>query len=385
MPADGRAYNLGPQRFKGGFRAMPICRLSRVKPFAANAWSDACKLLLCLLGSISLIPASAAAQIDFDLFRSLEPSIFKIEAANGDGSVSIGTAVVVGRGVVATNCHVTRRASAITLVRGGDRHAVESEYTDIEHDLCLLYAPQAEEAPPVAIGGHQPRSGEQVFSIGFSLGVAPRISEGEINAVYEYEGARVIETTAAFGSGASGGGLFNADGQLVGLITFMAMGREIRHFCLPARWVSEALGRFVGQPIAPLSGTSFWQRPVNGQPYFLRAVTFETQGNWLAMADVSHQWVAAETDNPSSWFSLAKAYSELHERGRSIEAYRHAVAIEADFSSAWFGLGTAYADACRQAEFAQVQSQLIALDKRLAADLAGHQVYCPTGNDQSAQ
>jgi tetratricopeptide (TPR) repeat protein len=359
------------------------CAKSRVKSFAADAWRDVSKLAFCLIGSILLIPLSAAAQIDFDLFRSLEPSIFKIEATNGDGSVSIGTAVVLGRGVVATNCHVTRRASAITLVRGGYRHAVESEYTDIEHDLCLLYAPQVEEAPPVAIGSLQPRSGQSVFSIGFSLGAAPRISEGEINAVYEYEGSRVIETTAAFGSGASGGGLFNTDGQLVGLVTFMAMGREIRHFCLPARWVSEALGRFVGQPVAPLSGISFWQRPVSGQPYFLRAITFESQRNWLAMADVSHQWVAAENDNPSSWFSLAKAYSELHERGHSIEAYRHALAIEADFASAWFGLGTAYAESCRQEEFAQVESQLVALDKQLAADLAAHQVYCPTGSDQS--
>jgi serine protease Do len=383
--AAGLAHRFGTQRPKGGYRAMPIRQLSCLLPSSATAWRAAGQLLLWLIVSTSLISASAAAQIDFDLFRSLEPSIFKVETANGDGSVSIGTAVVVGRGVVATNCHVTRRAQAITLVRGGDRHAVESEYTDIEHDLCLLYAPRVEDAPPVSIDGRQPRSGQPVFSIGFSLGIAPRISEGEINAVYEYEGGRVIETTAAFGSGASGGGLFDTDGQLVGLITFMAMGREIRHFCLPVRWVSEALGHFVGQPVAPLSGMSFWQRPVSGQPYFLRAVTFESQRNWPAMADVSHQWVAAETDNPSSWFSLAKAYGELHESDHSIDAYRHAVAIETDFASAWFGLGFAYAEACRQEESAQVQSQLVALDQQLAAELAAHQVYCPAGSSQSGQ
>jgi hypothetical protein len=335
-----------------------------------------------LLWLATLVPLAANAQVDFHLFQVLEPSLFKVEAANGDGSVSIGTAVAVGRGVVATNCHVTQRARSIALVRGGERQTVESEYSDIDHDLCLLYAPQAESAPVVAIGEQPPRAGQAVFSVGFFLGVAPRVSIGEINAVYEYEGSRVIETTAAFGSGASGGGLFDADGHLVGIVTFMTMGPEMRHFCLPARWVSEALARFVGRPVAPLSGNSFWQRPAVEQPYFLRVVSLETRGNWTEMAELSRQWAQREADNPSSWYALGKAYGQLHESGSSIDAYRTAVRVEADFAPAWLALGTAYADSCRQAEVAQVHTRLASLDRQLAEDLAMHRVYCP---DETAE
>ncbi len=322
---------------------------------------------------------AALGDADMDLFRKLTASVLKVEAQNGDGSVSLGTGVVVGPGMVVTNCHVTRSARTIELVKGALRRVVESQQSDVEHDLCLLYSPQVEDDPAVSIVPDRPRVGQSVYAVGFILGIAPRLNAGEISAVYEYDDGKVIETDAAFTSGASGGGLFDPDGRLLGIVTFRSRGGDAHHFCLPASWVTQALERFDGRPVAPITGTPFWQRPRDAQPYFLRAATLEAERNWTELAAVARQWSFAESGNPSSWFALGKAHAQLQQRPQSIDAYEAAVAIEADFAEAWYGLGLAYADSGKPEHAERVRLVLLRLDPRLAQKLAQHIGACREG------
>jgi len=317
--------------------------------------------------------AAVWADTDMELFRKLTASVLKVEAQNDDGSVSLGTGVVVASGIVVTNCHVTRGAHAIELVRGAARHEVESQQSDVEHDLCLLYSSQVQDEPVVAIPMDRPRVGQPVYAVGFVLGIAPRLNAGEISALYDYDDGKVIETDAAFSSGASGGGLFDPDGHLVGIVTFRSRGADAHHFCLPGRWVTEALNRpSDSRPVAPITGTPFWQRPREVQPYFLRAATLDAERNWSELAAVARQWSFAESGNASSWFVLGKAYARMNERPQAIEAYKTAVAVDADFAEAWYGLGLAYADSGEPAELERVRNVLDRLDPRLARQLTHH-------------
>ncbi len=327
--------------------------------------------------------ALAAAPADIAMFVRLVPNLVRVEADNRDGSVSIGSGVIVGPGLVATNCHVTRDAVDITLIRGGERHGVDSESSDVGRDLCLLHSPTTVGDRPIAIAAAAPRAGQAVFAVGFALGNAPRLAPGEISSVYEYDGGRVVETTAAFAAGASGGGLFNADGELVGIIAFHSRGRESRYFCLPARWVSEAIDRFAGRPVEPLSGFAFWQLPTDEQPFFLRAATFEAEGDWAAVVDVAQRWTDSEASNASSWFALGNAYAHLNRKAQSIDAFREAVALEGDFASAWYSLGVAYAESCMPAEEQGAERRLRSLDPRLAEALASRGADCsPNGAER---
>jgi len=332
-----------------------------------------------VLGALLCAWSMAAPADDMDLFRKLTASVLKVEAQNGDGSVSLGTGVVVGPGMVVTNCHVTRSARTIEVVKGAQRRVVESQQSNVEHDLCLLHSPQVQDDPVVAIRHDRPRVGQPVYAVGFVLGIAPRLNAGEINAVYDYDDGRIIETDAAFTSGASGGGLFDPDGRLVGIVTFRSRGGDAHHFCLPVRWVTQELERFDGRPVAPMTGTPFWQRPREAQPYFLRAATLEAERNWTELAAVARQWSFAESGNPTSWFILGNAYARLQERPHAIEAYESAVAIEADFAEAWYGLGVAYADSGKPAEVERVRLVLLRLDPRLAQKLAQHTGACREG------
>jgi serine protease Do len=337
---------------------------------AMNSLSTLTAALALLLAAIA---APCAADTDNAVLMRLTPRVLKVEATNNDGSVSIGSGVVVGRGLVATNCHVTRRASSIVLVKGGARSDVRSQFSDIEHDLCLLSSPELE-SEPVAVAPDRAQTGQTVFAVGYVGGIAARVSSGQIDALFDYDGGKVIQTDAWFTSGASGGGLFDEQGRLLGIISFMSRGREARHYCLPASWVAWAAAHFDGQPVTPLNGLPFWQQPADRQPYFLRAETLEAAENWTGLADLAREWCFAESGNPSPWFALATAYAQLHRKDESIAAYETAVAMDADFARAWYGLGVAYAEDCHSMAVAHVRAILAGLDSHLADELERREI-----------
>jgi serine protease Do len=329
-----------------------------------------------LAAALCLCSGASAAALDIDLFRKLTNSILKVEALNTDGSVSLGTGVVVGHGMVVTNCHVTQRADAIELVKGALRRSVELQSSDIEHDLCLLYSSHVRDDPAVEMEQDKPKVGQAVIAVGFIYGIAPRLGEGEISALYDYDNGKVIRTSASFTSGASGGGLFDQTGRLVGIVAFRARGGESQQFCLPVGWVEDALKRFEGRPVAPLPGSPFWQRAREDQPYFLQAATLEAEQNWPELAAVARQWSFTEANNASSWFVLGEAYDHLHQEPQSIDAYKAALAIDSDFAQGWYRLGLAYAGNGDMAEAERVRGILQGIDRRLASELSRHTGDC---------
>ena len=127
--------------------------------------------------------------------------------------------------------------------------------------------------PPVGIGP-SPQRGEAVVAIGFTGGINIRMYAGEVLALHAYDGNEVIQSSTAFDSGASGGGLFTADGRLVGLITFRSRIGAPRYFSAPAQWIKTALEQQAFKPIAPnFSGRAFWEHAGAELPEFLQADT----------------------------------------------------------------------------------------------------------------
>ncbi len=312
----------------------------------------------------------AMGDFDYLLYRRLTMNMFKVEAVNPDGSVSLGTGVAVAPGMVATNCHVTRRAVAVELVQGALRRSVKSQQSDVEHDLCLLHAPAAEDVAPVPLSRERLRTGEPVMAVGFTGGIGARLNGGEVVALYEYDGAEVIQTTTHFNSGASGGGLFDTSGRLVGLLTFRARGGNGNNFSIPVAWIIRNLDKVEGRPIQALTGTPFWQRGTEEHPFFLRAATLEAQGDWNGLVATAREWSFAEANNASSWLALGRAHYHMNQNDEAIRACHHAVTLDPDLADAWYNLGLAYLGNGDTNEAENVYHRLQALNPGLAGKLS---------------
>lgn len=130
-------------------------------------------------------------------------------------------------GHIVTNAHVLAGASRIRVRLADDREFDARFVGADEHaDLAVLKAP-VKNLHPADIGdSRRVRAGEAVVAIGNPLGFEHSVSVGVVSAnrtgPLRVDGGMLgdmIQTDAAINQGNSGGGLFTADGKLVGINT----------------------------------------------------------------------------------------------------------------------------------------------------------------------
>ena len=276
---------------------------------------------LCTLAAV-LLATPAVGAPDAAATIALAASVLRVEAPRPGGGYALGSAVTVGRETVVTNCHVTRDARVVNIVRGGVRWTASAQASDLDHDLCLLRVPGLQ-SPAVEVGrAADLHLGQPVTALGYTGGLGLQNSAGEVVELHRYDGSRVIQSSNWFSSGASGGGLFDDQGQLVGVLTFRLRGGEAHYFAAPAEWVRQLVdaaehGRY--RDVMPLSSepAPYWQTAM--QPRFLRAAQLQQSDRWSELAAMAAEWSRADPDDSEPWFLLGSALQRL---GRTPEARR---------------------------------------------------------------
>lgn len=140
----------------------------------------------------------------------------------GPGERPAGSGVIVhSDGYVLTAHHVIAGARRIFVVTSGEFRAPAVVVSmDAEHDLALLKAETVglSEAPL----GHAGlvRLDQEVVAVGFPFGLREvSVTRGRIAAVRTKGVQRVFQVDAAVNPGNSGGPLFTAQGELIGILT----------------------------------------------------------------------------------------------------------------------------------------------------------------------
>jgi hypothetical protein len=113
------------------------------------------------------------------------------------------------------------------------------------------------------------KPGKPLYFYGYPRALGMSMSAGEVKRLHPFGGSRIIETSAFFTLGGSGGGLFDAQGRLVGLATFLAPGHQGAYYAIPAEWIAAVKVRS-SEPVQTLTGLSFWEEPMK-LPAFLKA------------------------------------------------------------------------------------------------------------------
>ena len=249
------------------------------------AWAAILGALLALLAARAT-PAESPSPATF---VPLSGSVVRVEVERAHGGLSLGTAVTIAPSVVVTNCHVTRDATAARIAGSGMLWEVSAQVADAQHDVCFLRVP-AWHGKPVVLGATDSlRLGQQVVALGFTGGAGIALTSGRVLALHSLDATYVVESDTAFTSGASGGGLFDTTGELVGLLTFRLRGSSGTFYSLPVKWIRDDMpSENQWTELAPRPGErAFWQAETAALPYFLQAPPLDADGQWGALLELS--------------------------------------------------------------------------------------------------
>ena len=321
----------------------------------------------------SLAAWATGAPLDRAAFVKLGGSVLKIEVVRQQGGYSLGSGVLVAPGRVVTNCHVTRDATSIRVLKYGGRYEVESQAADAEHDLCVLAAPGLEDDVIDLGRAGSLRVGQAVTAVGYTGGIGIQNSEGDVVGLHRLDGSPVIQSTNWFSSGASGGGLFDEDLKLVGILTFRMRGGEAHYFSAPVEWIEPLLSAEARyEPVGPLPATvlPFWQRAPEAQPEFLQAASLAQARRWSDLQDMARRWSEVSNRNPQPWLALGIAAEAQQRSSEAVVSFERAVEIDPSFATGWLRLGLLYARLGMRERAQKIQAILAPLSPGFAAQLA---------------
>jgi serine protease Do len=133
--------------------------------------------------------------------------------------------IISADGEIVTNHHVIDGADKV-MVKLSDGRSLEAKVvgSDPLTDIALLRVEAAEDLPAIAFGNSEVmRPGDEVFAVGNPFGLGGTVTSGIVSATSRNINSGpfddFIQTDAAINRGNSGGPLFNADGEVIGVNT----------------------------------------------------------------------------------------------------------------------------------------------------------------------
>lgn len=262
--------------------------------------------------------------------------VVKVEVIQNNGGSEMGSGVIMGAQRVVTNCHVVRNARSIRLSRGDKSWDARMGSGDEYRDLCFLTVSGDIGNPPAMGPPEDTRIGVPVYAAGYSYGEF-KVSAGKIKGLYlcACDGGRVIRVSAPFEPGASGGGLFDAEGRLIGILTFKSVSGGEFHFAVPVGWMA-MLGEIGPDELA--GGGSFWENVSKSSNYFLVACDLNAKKDWGGLLKLSLEWARQEPDNPEAWMSLGRAQLNEGQKEQAAQAFRQVLLLDSTHAEALWEL-----------------------------------------------
>ncbi len=206
--------------------------------------------LLCL-------PAFAQApKKPTDIAREQGQAVVVIEALDANGNVSgQGSGfIVTPKGAVVTNLHVIQGAHTVRVkLPNGDVYKTQ-DLVDVDDtkDLAILKI-KGFKLPTVTLGdSDKTEIGESITVISSPEGLTNSLSTGVVSGVRRLEGLRVFQITAPISQGSSGGAVFDGNGNVIGIVTYLLRGGQNLNFAVPVNYARGMIGDEATKTLAQL-------------------------------------------------------------------------------------------------------------------------------------
>lgn len=174
--------------------------------------------------------------------------IIEVITATSSGA---GSGVIYSKdGYIVTNYHVASEdCTSITVtLNNGEKYNATYVFGDSGSDIAVIKIDKNDCKPAEVANSADIVMGESVIAIGNPLGLGIAATDGIISAVertvtIDYTSMVLLQTSAAINQGNSGGGLFNAYGQLIGIVNAKVGGTLIEGtgYAIPSSSVLRAV------------------------------------------------------------------------------------------------------------------------------------------------
>jgi len=317
-----------------------------------------------------------------ELFQKVSPSVFVVEALDENGkTLVLGSAVAIARDFLITNCHVVENGSSLTVHRGKETWNARLIQAVSTHDLCGL-RPSGLTLQPVEVRpSSKLATGEHVYAIGSPEGLELTFSEGVISALRETDGVRMIQTSAPISPGSSGGGLFDSQGNLVGVTTFFLKEGQSLNFALPGEWVTDVLARSRATAHSALSDATLesaaWidigLEAVKKEDYdlalhsFSKCVALKESDAYRAWFEIGKIWHKSYLDKTSAyraWFGPETESNLQDAETKAASAFERTIQLRPDYAEAWRELASTYGVEHKEQQALDAAKEAARLDPR---------------------
>lgn len=278
------------------------------------------------------------------IFAKVSPSVVTIKTFDAKGSPEgQGSGVVVGPGLVASNCHVVEDAASIRVTARQGEMSAEWSRKFPGLDLCLLKVEGLQAAPLPLRPSNSLKVGEPAYAVGNPLGFGLAASQGLITSLRQDKPYPLILATAAQSPGSSGGGLFDAEGRLIGITTAVMGSGQNLNLILAADALTALMEKGVPRPpVTPV--------PAPERRWMDEVKAVGQSGNWLALEKLALEWNQSQPLSAWPLVTMGTAQFQLKRFAEAETSLRKAITLDENNATAWSSLAEVLEALGRSAE-----------------------------------
>lgn len=323
-------------------------------------------LVISVLVALNLQSAPTTA-----VLFSTNPSIVKVHVANKDGNHGVGSGVVVAKDYIVTNCHVIADAQGVHVEKYGVSYPPEALIANWKNDLCILKFKYTELKPAVLGTTENLQYETNVFTKSYGgNSTRPQSSFGSIKGIFNFNGFKVIQSSASFTMGASGGGLFNEKGELLGITTVYLNPRgKAYYFSMSVEMIKSMLKNGDEISVTTQSERPFWDNPEESQPFFMQVAGPIKNKMWGKLENISQNWLTQEPDSDESNFYYALSQYYLNNLTTAQKVFKKIIKQNKRHTESYLYLYKIAKKSNMKKEMQQYKSLTLSLDETLIIEI----------------